>query len=212
MGDFDIDVVNSCCGSIEDNYYDIYFALHDRVQREFIEQMQDKWACEKAQDFFNNNFKERMESLIVNVNLLYKYIIGTIFDEADTWARNTGWEFYPGTFDTFNQYFDTSCIRNEINGVKGIDLQNTLDVVNVLKSIKADTEYYLKQTRNTVNSSRFIDYNKKSYIIDSINDVQTNMYNSIDGIFQDTDILFRKTVEDYKDTAGEIARSFNATN
>lgn len=212
MGDFDLSIVNSCSGKVETDYYDIYFEMHDRVQNEFINQMQDKWACEKAQNFFNNDFKGRMESLIININSLYRYIIDVIFDEADSWARSTDWEFYPGTFETYSPYFDTSCIRTEINGIKGIDLDKSMDVVNILRTLKANAEYFLKRTRETINGCIFIDENKKEYIFESIDDVKTNLYNSLAGVFEDTEKYIKKTVEDYKDTRGIIERSFNEEN
>ena len=56
LSGFDPNLVNQSINSVQRAYENLIQALGDDMQTKFIGGMQDKWACNDAQQFFNNNF------------------------------------------------------------------------------------------------------------------------------------------------------------
>ena len=212
LSGFNIDEVNACTSVLFSAYDNLYYAVHNDVQNNFINGMADKWACNAAQNFFGNQFKPNMETLIREINATFENIVNSIFSAADLWARETGWEFYPATFQTWDPALDTSRIQENIGGVRGIDLETANDVVNTLVTVKSNAENEINRAKSAVQNSGFIGGNQQQNLIDSLNRIGSQMNNNIESILNGTKDAINQTVQSYSDTRGAVAQKFQASN
>ena len=78
LSGFNPDEVNSSISSVKSAYESLTAAIISRMQNEFVNGMADKWACNNAQSFFNDQFKPVVDSLINDSNTAI--IIGFSFE------------------------------------------------------------------------------------------------------------------------------------
>ena len=71
-------LVNQSINSVQRAYENLIQALGDDMQTKFIGGMQDKWACNDAQQFFNNNFKPSIDSLLSESTRIFESVVITM--------------------------------------------------------------------------------------------------------------------------------------
>ena len=212
LSGFNIDEVNACTSVLFSAYDNLYNAIHNDVQNNFINGMADKWACNNAKNFFDNSFKPTTEQLIRDINATFENIVNTIFSAADLWARETGWEFYPATFQTWDPSLHTDCIQENIGGVRGIDLETANDVVNSLVNVKSNCDSEINRAKSAVQNSGFIGGNQQQNLVDSLNRIGSQMNSNIEALLNGARDAINQTIQSYSDTRGAVAQKFQGTN
>lgn len=205
---FNIDEVNRSLTEIFSSYDDLHWAVYDRIQNEFVNAMQDKWACQQAQDYFRKKFKPGMDELINYLNGTFEDIVSDINWAANEWANMTDTIYNPGSFSPSGAMINVDCIAEQINGVRGIDLQNARDVVANLNSIKGEAFAALSRAKNCVYNTAFMGGGQQENLIGKLNRIERDAGESIDELLNEADKAINETVQKYSDTAGKIASGF----
>ena len=89
LSGFDPNLVNQSINSVQRAYENLIQALGDDMQTKFIGGMQDKWACNDAQQFFNNNFKPSIDSLLSESTRIFESVVNTMGQAGEAWAEQT---------------------------------------------------------------------------------------------------------------------------
>ena len=152
---FNPDVVNSSINSVKAAYENLIHALGDDMQNRFVNGMADKWACNQAQTFFNNSFKPAIDNLIMSSNSIFESVVASMNSAGQAWAMQTDSSYSPQSFSAITKTMDTSVIRENIGGVRGIDLSSATTVANQLTSIADSAKSALTSAQQAVQNPPF---------------------------------------------------------
>lgn len=207
---FNPDVVNSSINSVKAAYENLIHALGDDMQNRFVNGMADKWACNQAQTFFNNSFKPAIDNLIMSSNSIFESVVASMNSAGQAWAMQTDSSYSPQSFSAITKTMDTSVIRENIGGVRGIDLSSATTVANQLTSIADSAKSALTSAQQAVQNCGFIGGNQASNLINSLGVIKTKIDNATQEISNQSKTAINNTVESYSDTEGKVSQAFSS--
>lgn len=205
---FDPTVVGSSISGVVSAYNNLYAAINTEMQSKFFQGMSDKWACQYAQDFFAQA-KTAIDALIKASNTTFESVVSSMNSAGQKWAAETGTTFTPTTFSTNASTIDSSCILENIGGVRGIDLQSADSTAQTsLSSILNNADTALSEAKNAVASCGFIGGSQQANITASLETIRNNAHSSIDALSNDMKTAISQTVTQYGDTEGKVSAAF----
>lgn len=209
MTGFDPEIVSSSIKGVISAYNSLSDALITQMQTSFVNAMATKWACKNAQNFFTTSFKPSVDSLITQSNTLFTSVVSAMNSSAIAWATATESTYSPISFETNNTLMDIEGIQESINGVRGIDLEGTPEVVNTLKTIAGNAESALESAVGAVQSCGFIGGDQAANLIASLNTIKSNVNSAVSEITSTVKTAIDQTVTAYGNTKGQIEQAFN---
>lgn len=211
LSGFDPQQVVNSIQAVNAAYGELMQALKVRTQNEFVNEMASKWACHQAMDFFNASFQPAINQLLVGVNMCFSSVVQAMNGAAQVWASKTGTSFGGVQFSEISGGVDVSLIRENINGVRGIDVAATNPVVAKLNSIANDAQNALMHAQNAVNQSGFIGGTQAQSLIESLQLIGNKVNTAMSTLSTQTISSINNTVNEYADAAGQIGSAFNAS-
>ena len=211
LSGFDPQQVVNSIQAVNAAYGELMQALKVRTQNEFVNEMASKWACHQAMDFFNASFQPAINQLLVGVNMCFSSVVQAMNGAAQVWASKTGTSFGGVQFSEISGGVDVSLIRENINGVRGIDVAATNPVVAKLNSIENDAQNALMHAQNAVNQSGFIGGTQAQSLIESLQLIGNKVNTAMSTLSTQTISSINNTVNEYADAAGQIGSAFNAS-
>ena len=200
--------VTMSINSIKNAYEELVTNLGERVQSEVVNGMADKWACINAQKFYNEAFKPSIDGLLAGINTTFESVVNAMNEAAQLWASDCGEVYSPVAFALIIKNMDTSCICENIAGVRGIDLDQASQVAAKLPSIAAEAESAVSKASAAVDSCGFIGGSQAANLKASLDVIKTNIINATNEITTQTKSAFESTVATYGNTAGQISQAF----
>ena len=195
-------------GSIKKAYENLYNILSVDIQRNFVDEMANMWACNYAVEFFNNSFKPTFDELLNSINTSFENIVASISSAATAWASTSGNSFSDSGITLKTTKIDVSAIKENINGVRGINV-NAQTIANRLVSISSQAERELTNTINAVNDSGFIGGNMQENLVSSLTQIKNKMSEVINTLNNEVQQYVSKTTEQYQELASSTARAFS---
>ena len=208
MTGFDPSIVNSSIGSVKTAYQDLITALGDEMQNQFVAGMADKWACNQAQHFFTNAFKPAIDSLISSSNVTFESVVNSMNSAGNAWAQQTESSYSPQSFSMINKNIDASVIRENVNGIRGIDLDAANAVAAKLPAIAESAKSALTQAQNAVQNSGFIGGSQQANLVNSLGTIKSKIDAATEEITSETKNAIDATVANYSNTEGKISEAF----
>ena len=208
MVGFNPDQVNLCIESIKKSYEELIYLLGDGIQNNIVNELSNKWASNQAISFFNDVFKTSVDSLLISINAVFERVISLIISEAQIWANNTDTIYIAPEFVQINKMLDVSLIRENINGVRGIDLESCRNILAKLPSFVESTNTILNQAQHVISNSGFIGGAQGENLYSLLGSVKTNIQNSVQDVISQFNNSAKSTVTGYSDTAGMISNMF----
>lgn len=205
---FNPEQVNFCIESLKKSYEELIILLGDGVQNNIVNELSDKWASNQAISFFNDVFKTSFDSLLISINAVFERVISVIISEAQLWANRTCTIYIAPEFVQINKMIDVSLIRENVNGVRGIDLESSRSVLSKLPSIVESTNTILNQAQQSVLNCGFIGGSQGDNLYSLLGSVKTNVQNSIQDVISQFNNSVQSTITGYSDTAGLISNMF----
>ena len=202
------DEVSASLNSIKGAYDELLAVLGERMQNEIVNAMADKWACTNAQNFFNDAFKPAIDGLITSVNTTFESVVQSMNDAASRWASEAGEAFSAVPFSPVNKTMDTSCILENISGIRGIDLDQASQVAAKLPVLAAEAENAVSKASNAVDTCGFVGGNQASNLKASLETIRSNISNATNEITTETKNAFESTISSYGNTEGQISQAF----
>lgn len=209
MTGFDPTLVNSSINSVMAAYNDLMRALINDTQSKFVNPMAMYWACTNAQKFFTEALEPAISSQSNGINTIFQSVVDSMNDAARAWATQTETSYSPVTFTPNTSKVDVTGIRENINGVRGIDKTNASTTVSTLTTIKASIDTALDKAKQAVANCGFVGDGQADSLIGSLNRIQTNISNSIAEMTEAVNTAIESTVSVYGDTAGKVATAFS---
>lgn len=205
---FDPEVVNSSINNVKNAYENLIKAIGDDMQRDFIGGMSDKWACNHAQTFFNDAFKPTIDGLIQSSNTIFESIVNSMNSAGQAWASQTDSSYSTQNFSAISKTMDTSVIRENIGGVRGIDLASTEPVAAKLPVIAESAKNALTNAQQAVQECGFIGGNQASNLINSLGMIKNKIDSAIQEITTASKNAIETTLQNYSNTEGKVSQAF----
>lgn len=209
---FDPDLVNSAINSVKGAYDELMEALVNNIQNQFVMEMADKWACNDAQQFFNSAFKPAIDNLIKSSTNVFSSVIDSMNSAGQAWAMESDSSYTPVSFTANMQTIDVSAIKENIGGVRGIDLDLTPSVLSKLNEIESRAESALTNAQSAVSNCGFVGGNQASNLIDSLGVIKSKINTATGELITETKSSIDSTVQRYGNTEGKISQAFTASN
>lgn len=205
---FNPDVVSSSINSVKSAYENLIRVLGDEMQNQFVQGMADKWACNQAQSFFNDTFKPAIDGLINKSNLVFESVVNSMNSAGQAWASETNSAYSPQSFSLISKSIDTSVIQENIQGVRGIDLEQASAVASKLSTISENAKSALSNAQQAVQNCGFIGGNQADSLISSLTTIKTNIDSVTEEITSQSRNAIERTIADYSNTEGKISQAF----
>ena len=205
---FNPEVVNSSINNVKNAYENLIKAIGDDMQRDFIGGMSDKWACNQAQTFFNDAFKPTIDGLIQSSNTIFESIVNSMNSAGQAWASQTDSSYSTQSFSVISKAMDTSVIRENIGGVRGIDLASTEPVAAKLPVIAEAAKNALTNAQQAVQECGFMGGNQASNLINSLGVVKNKIDSAIQEITTASKNAIETTLQSYSNTEGKVSQAF----
>ena len=208
---FNPEAARSTLTGVQAAYNEFIQAIGTSVQSKFIGGMSQRWACNSAIEYFRDTFKPSLEAVITDANTRFSKHFEELNDSATKWASQTGSTFNKVNFTPNNFKYDISVIRENINGVRGIDKADAMNVVRDLQPIKQAAEAALTKASNViVQYHAFYGEGQDEALVNSINRIKSALNSAFEEQISNIDRFIQKTITDYEDTAGRVAQNFSS--
>lgn len=208
MTGFDPTIVRNSLSSVKTAYEELYHAIRTDIQTKFINKMSTCWACQRAINFFGEEFKPVADKLITNVNTVVKSVVDTMNEAATNWATTNGSTFNTFSFSTYDTLLSVSDIKENINGERGIDLEIATSTAAGLSNIQYDALSAVDKLRNAVVNCGFLGGSQATNLLGSLDSIRNSFKESINGLMSSTKQAINDTLSDYEDTEGRISAQF----
>lgn len=208
MTGFDPELVKGSMSKVEDAYDKLMTALETKVQSEFVNPMAENWACNQAQTFFTNNFKPSIDSLLSSSFSTFQSVIMSMNSAASNWAKNTGTTWGAHTFRGTKKTIDVSGIKENINGVRGVNETEANNTAAKLPVIAREAEAALTSAQQAVNGCGFVGRGMEETLVNSLQIIKTKISTSTDELSEAIKKVINTTVDNYGSLAEQVEEAF----
>lgn len=189
-------------------YNKLFEALSNESQS-FINEMGRYWACEQAQEFFNQAFKPSTDELIKDVNTTYESVVSTMNFYAQKYDDRMKGPFTPIKFNPAIKSMDTGAILTNIGGVRGVDETSAKMTLKKLTTMLSNVESALNETKSAIADSGFVGGSQQTNLNNSIESIRKSVRTNTSTISEQTTKLIDKTIADYGSIASEASNAFS---
>lgn len=200
------DVIDSI-NSIQSAYNDLIQAVGLDMQSQFVNAMQDKWYCKYAQDAFET-VKKNIDGTVANANYCFSDVVDRMNRAASNYAENTGTAWSNIQFKSNNFKLDVSCIKENVNGNRGVDPEANA-VVAQLPSICNSAVNALSAAQNAVQRSGFLGGDTASQLNTSLGNIKSKLESDFSFITNDCKKAIEQTVQTFNTNTANIATDFS---
>lgn len=203
---FDPSTVASAINNVQAAYNDLIQAIGTDMQGQFVNGMQDKWACKDAQEFFQS-FKSVVDTLNTDATNVFQSVVDSMNSAANGWAQQTGSTWAAKQFSRVDKKMDVSCIQENIGGVRGVDPEATA-VSAKLVNIANAASTALERAQSAVQSCGFVGGSSAGTLVSSLRTIKTNIENAINQISSDCQKAIETTTQNYTNLDTKVSDAF----
>lgn len=205
---FDPDLVSSSISNVQSAYNDLIQAIGTEMQTRFVNGMEDKWACNEAQKFFQN-FKGVMDPIITESNNTFQSVVDSMNSAASNWASQTGTSWGGKQFSRIEKQMDVSGIKENLNGVRGVDIGAAPGVAQQLPSIANSAINALSQAQQAVQNCGFVGGNQEASLIASLGKIKSGIESAVNEITDACSNAINVTAEKYGTLETNVSNAFS---
>lgn len=208
---FNPEAVNESVRKVNTAYNELMNTLYNGVQKNFLDALAERWACEQAVSFFNEAVAT-MNNLCYaggdSVNVIFQSVADSMNSAANAWAVETNSAYTPVPFNAFESRFNANSARTEINGVQGIDLEEAQQVAKSLETTSASIMSALDSAKAAVIESGFVGGGQEEALNSSLEQIKANVSNAFETISANAQNAIAATVNSYGNTSGAVRAAF----
>lgn len=203
---FDPDLVSSSIDKVQSAYDELIRAIGDDMQNQFVNGMQDKWACNQAIKFFES-FKDTIDSIITQSNNTFESVVQSMNSAATAWATETESVWSGRQFNRNDKNLDVSGIQENIAGVRGVDPEATA-VSAKLTSIATSANSALSNAQSAVQNCGFIGGSSAEQLISSLGRIKAAIDDAVTQISEACKAAIESTTQQYTNLEVKVSDAF----
>ena len=211
MTGFDPTLVRSSISKVESAYEELIRALANDMQSSFVDTMAEYWACNQAQTFFTGAFKPAADELLSSSYRIFQSVVTSMNSAAQSWAQQTDSEWSPVSFNGELKTIAVDNIKENINGVRGVDEANATNTAGRLQTIASNASSALESAKSAVQNCGFIGRNQEEQLVTALNTIRNNVNSATSDLTDATKKDITDTVAAYGDLASKVESAFSAT-
>ena len=204
MTGFDPVAVTTSITKIQSSYDSLMQALINDTQTKFVDEMAKVWACKQAQEFFNGPFITSIEELATGVTEIFESVVNSMNSTAGLWAARTGTTYTKKTFVPNNSKLNVSVIKENLNGVRGIDEPRAQEIKEALKITNIDSA--LDSAKAAVANCGFLGGEEE--LITTLGTIKNNVSTTIAKVLEATQSYINSTLVVYGDAVEKAKANF----
>jgi hypothetical protein len=206
---FDPNLVRMTMKRIRAVYKDIDGWMTGGVNDGFFQILATGWACEEAIKY-TNSFASTLEGLVKDTRITVQNVLLQVYFAGQEWARATGTE-YNGEYITLETrtQLDASCIRENINGVRGANREKVSEAIDSLNQIYVRVNAGLSEIVRTVQNSGFIGGSQEESLQASLGLLRNSISESFYQITSSAEKATMLSMQRYGELAQNIANGFS---
>ena len=206
---FNPTTVNVAINSVMTAYNEVVNAFGTQMQKNVVGFMADKWACNNAIDAFTE-VKSSVDKLMQSIDSIFESVVASMSSAAESWAASTGTSYSGTKLSPYNQQLSIDAIKENIGGVRGIDLENTPTVYTNLTEISEKSIEAMDKAKEAVAESGFFDVTnmQQGSLDNSLHMIRNNITNAVNDITTSLRTAIEQTVSKYGDKKGEVSKAF----
>lgn len=197
MTGFDPVFVRSSISKIQSSYDELMRALATQMQTNFVDSMANYWACNQAQNFFQTAFKKEADELLSNSYKIFESVISAMNQGALSWAQQTNSDWSIVSFNGQLKKINVDNIKENINGIRGVDKVNATATVEKLQIIAMNASSALESAKISVLNCGFIGRNQEEQLMEALNTIKNKINNAIDNLTDSTKRAIDNTISSY---------------
>jgi len=207
---FNPDEIRSSIGKVNDAYANLCTVLGSDFQNKFISLMSQNWACQEAQNFFNNAVNPTMTDIRKSIDTIFESVVTAMDSAAYNWAMQTGNDgvYTRSSYNRYGQSIDVSIIRENINGVRGINEACMSEGEAVLQTIVSKSSMALDDAINGVSVSGFIGGDQQASLTNALEKIKSNIETSITNLTSELKSAVDETIAKYSNTGVNVSSAF----
>lgn len=210
MTGFDPALVSGSIIKVKDAYNDLVAALGTEMQINFVDPMTNYWACPDAQTFFVRNFKPAIDDLLQQSHVIFESVVNSMNSAGQAWARQTGATWSIKSFGGALKTIDVSNIKENINGVRGVDEEQANSTAERLNTIASNAEAALTKASLAVQNCGFIGRDQEQRLLNSLGTIKNKVNDSSAKLTSATKTAINDTVSAYGTLAVNVEQAFTA--
>lgn len=200
--------VSSAIDSVSSAYANIMTALTEKNEKSFVIPMSYVWGSPQAKKFFSD-YQNAITSMCSEVTTVFRSVVDAMSSAASALATIAGASWGTKELSAVTRTLDTSSIKEEINGVVGIDQTQAISVAGQLDSILQAVSEGLQEAKSAVNNSGFVGGEMQSSLISSLGKIESNISDSFSSLKQQAHDAIQETADTYTTTATNVSSSFD---
>ena len=203
--------INASISSIDAAYTILANALSNGSGQQLVSQMQDKWVCQEAIDFFTL-YKSSLDNMLNDITEVFLSVVSVMNNAAINWAERTG---NAGAYSQRNlvpreERVQIDAIQENINDTRGIDMESAESTFNsaltqVFDSLNRGTTTAL----NAVDSCGFIGGSQQENLIGLLTQIKNKIENTFSVLQESFNHAMRTTLLNYGALESSISNSFS---
>lgn len=210
MTGFDPSVVRMSILNVRSGYDTLIKAVKNDAQSKFVDAMVPLWACTDAQTFFNDKVKPAFDAIMKSAATTFESVMNAMNDAAAAWAAATDTPYEKVEFTPFTGELITSGIKENIDGVRGIDGAAATEVIAVLSDIQASAESGLDAAKSAVTNCGFVGGDQAANLSASLDSIKTNISNSVTELTTGANAAMEATIQAYGTIESNVSSAFVA--
>ncbi len=204
---FNSSKVSNAIANVSSAYVNIMNALIEKNETSFVIPMSYIWGSSQAKKFFLE-YQSVITSMSSEVTTIFKSIVDAMSSAAGILATIAGTSWETKELSAVKRILDISSIKEEINGVIGIDQTQAVSVADQLDSILQAVSEGLQEAKTAVDNSGFIGGEIPSRLVSSLGKIEANISNSFSSLKQQAHDTIQGIANTYTTTSANVSSSF----
>lgn len=200
--------------NIQSNYDSFLNSIINKVNKEFIPEVENNWASPEAYSFFNGSFTNYINKIYSLFNVMISSVnasINSIATEnavlSHSESKLVGVEqiYFP------TSPINTSNIKESIDNVKKIDVDKASPMLGIIKKIYDNGDSAITGIKDAVSNASFINDLNLEYINNQINFFRNKFAFTISNMLNETKAAMHETISNTNKEPVNTIQSDNET-
>ena len=211
---FNPDLLRKSIRDVQVAYNNFMVQISTNIQNNFVNELALYWGDNQAQMFFNT-FKERVESLINESNIVFQSVFDSMNDAGKVWTSTKSpgciWAEIP--FERVNPIIDISQIKSSIDGLVSMDTKTVVNVTDsCLNSISIESMRALEEAQRAVIDCGFVGGTSADSLCMSLGKIKARVSELVQSLISISKRAVEASANDYINIEAQVSDAFSGTN
>jgi len=207
---FNPDLLRNSIREVQNAYNNFMLQISTNIQNNFVNELALYWGDNQAQIFFAN-FKNSVESLINESNVVFQSVFDSMNDAGRLWtsSKMSNYIWNEISFERVNPTIDISLIKSNIDGMVTMDIATVISVTNSsLNAVSLEAIKALEDAQRAVQGCGFVGGSSLSNLCLSLTKIKTRVGDLVKSLIEQSKRAIEGSASDYINIESQVADAF----